>query len=139
MAGCGKQEAAPGQAGGADTGILPSELGSKVGEVAGQAKDTVVSTLKSQLAQQQSQVESLTESAKSLGDEKLDQVVSTLKEKLNAAQGKLNEVTNAEGSTTGLQNEFKTIMGDVQSLYQQAMQRMAELKGAAGGVKLPGG
>jgi chromosome segregation ATPase len=128
LAGCEKQEAAsPGAA--AEPGVLPTDMGSTIGEAVSETTDALAGTYASQLDQQESQVTSLKASAQTVADDKLNQLISAIDSKLAAARQKLDEIKNADqGSAQALGNELKSLMSELQKLYQQALERVAELK-----------
>ena len=125
LAGCGKQEAAPGQ-----TGVAPSDFGAPIGDISNKGSAELVKTLESQANQYQSQLDTLKSQAASVTDDQLNQLISTLDQQLKTLSAKLKEIQTAdEGSIAALQKEVQSLMGDVGKLMQQAQQRLA----AAGG------
>jgi hypothetical protein len=128
-AGCGGEEpAAPGAAG--DTGILPSDMGAKMGEAIRESADALAKEYAQQLDQQESQLKSLKASAQTLADDELNKLLGAIEKRLVAARDKLKELQNAdEGSVQALGGELKSQMGVLQKLYEQALDRVGQLKG----------
>ena len=87
------------------------------------------------LNEQQRQLATLQSTARTAGDERLNQLIAELDEKLALARSKLNDMKKAEeGRVPGAQRELKGIMTEAQELIVQAMARTGELTD-----KLPGG
>ena len=122
LAGCGKEEG-----GGATTqsGAMPSDLGSQIGAAAGES----LSKYSGELGDQQEQIKTLSASARSFGDEKLNDLLARAEQKIKELGGKLSEIKTAEeGSTKALRSEIKDLTADVQDLLAKAKERLADLQ-----------
>ncbi|MHC4218903.1 MAG: hypothetical protein ACYSU7_10670 [Planctomycetota bacterium] len=130
LAGCGQQEETGTPDAAKDSGVMPTDLGSQIGQAVNETASALAKNYASELDQQESQVKSLKTSAQTLADDKLNQLLSSLDAKLAAARGKLNDIQKADqGSAQALGTELKTLLGEAQKLYQQALDRVAQLKG----------
>ena len=158
---CGKKEEVeptampPGpQAGPAMAEEAESALGSAA-EAAKEKAQEALAAFKTEYAAQlethQSKVDALKATAKALSDDKLTGLLGSLDGKLAAARTKLGDITGAdEGAAEAMKKEITDLMAEIPQLYEQAMARFNELKGAempempetpgAGGLPgLPGG
>jgi hypothetical protein len=128
LAGCGgEEEPAPPSTGGSS--VLPADIGSNIGDAVNETASALAKNYASELDKQESQIDSLKASSLTLADDKLNELIGALETKLDAARGKLNEIKSADqGSAQALGSELKSLMGEVQKLYQQAMDRVAELQ-----------
>ena len=138
---CGKKEEAEPTAmpPGPQAGPAMSEEGeSALGSAAQAAKEKAreaLAAFKTEYAEQlethQSKVDALKATAKALSDDKLTGLLGSLDGKLAAARTKLGDMTSAdEGAAEAMKKEIKDLMAEIPKLYEQAMARFNELKGA---------
>jgi len=125
LTGCGgEEEPAP-----PSTGVLPADIGSKLGDTVNETASALAKNYASELDKQESQIDSLKASSRTLADDKLNELISAIETKLGAARGKLGEIKTADGgSAQALGNELSGLMSELQTLYQQALDRVGELK-----------
>jgi hypothetical protein len=129
LTGCGQQDETGSPAAGKDSGVMPTDLGSQLGQAVNETASALAKNYAAELEQQESQVKSLKTSAQTLADDKLNELLSALDAKLAAARNKLGDIQKADqGSAAALGNELKTLLGEAQKLYQQALDRIAQLK-----------
>jgi hypothetical protein len=129
-AGCGEEEPAP-PATGTQSGVLPTDIGSKVGEAINETASALAKEYAGELDKQESQIDSLKASARTLADDRLNELIVSIESKVDAARGKLDEIKTAdEGSMQALSNEMSALMSELQTLYQQALDRVGELQKA---------
>ncbi|MHC4589263.1 MAG: hypothetical protein ACYTAQ_07965, partial [Planctomycetota bacterium] len=125
-AGCGEKEPAPPATG---SGVLPTDIGSKVGEAINETASAMAKNYAGELDKQESQIDSLKTSARTLADDRLNELIGAIEAKLDAARGKLDEIKTADqGSAQALGSELQSLMGELQTLYQQALDRVGELQ-----------
>jgi hypothetical protein len=126
LAGCGGEEQPATQPA---AGVLPADIGSQIGDAVNETASAMAKEYASELDKQQSQVDSLKASARTLADDKLNELINAIEAKLDTARGKLDEIKTAEGgSAQALGNELSGLMSELQTLYQQALDRVAELQ-----------
>jgi len=117
------------------------------GEGVGEAAAALQEEYAGQLAAEESKLAALKAIAKPLGDERLTGMIAGIDEKVASARSKLSELGTADaGTMEGLKEELGKLMGEIPKLYEQAMARVEELKGAGlpeqpelpGGLDIPG-
>jgi hypothetical protein len=127
LAGCGgEEEPAPPSAGG---GVLPADIGSNIGDAVNETASALAKEYATELDKQESQIDSLKASARTLADDKLNELINAIEAKLDTARGKLDEIKTADGgSAQALGNELSGLISELQTLYQEALDRVGELQ-----------
>jgi len=151
LTGCGKEEettpttpaTGEGMAAGSKTaeeiGSAVGEAAEKVGEEAMEALEAFKAEYGKQLDSHEAKLATLKTGAKAFDDQKLNGLIGDLDTQLATARGKLGEMSGTDvGTTAALKQELTGLMNEIPKLYEQAMARFDEVKGA-GLPELPEG
>ncbi|MHC4415945.1 MAG: hypothetical protein ACYS0G_11735 [Planctomycetota bacterium] len=121
LAGCGGEEPSA-----TDTDVLGSETGANMGETL----KSLGTTYATQLEQQEANIETLRLTARTLQDRDLNRLLEKIDDKHVAARGVLEDIQNATvGNARAAESEMDSLMSEVDQLYDQAMDRVAQLQG----------
>ncbi len=109
------------------------ETASKASDQTKQKIAAFVDQATAQLDTQRSNLASLKSMVGAKADDTMKDLISQLGTKLGSAKGVLDRISNTDASSfDALKGEFSTIMGQVKTLYDQAMEKAASLTSGEG-------